>query len=38
MTTWIWTGLLVFVVLMIALALGVFQSQEGTDGPSRADL
>jgi len=36
MTTWIWTGLLVFVV--IALALGVFQSQEGTDGPSRADL
>ena len=24
MTTWIWTGLLVFVVLMIALALGVF--------------
>jgi uncharacterized protein (TIGR02611 family) len=24
MTTWIWTGLLVFVVLMIALTLGVF--------------
>ena len=24
MTTWIWTALLVFVVLMIALALGVF--------------
>jgi len=24
MTTWIWTGLLVFVVVMIALALGVF--------------
>jgi len=34
MTTWVWTGLLVFVVLMIALALGVFhrKARKGLTG------
>ena len=34
MTTWIWTGLLVFVVLMIALTLGVFhrKARKGLTG------
>ena len=34
MTTWVWTGLLVFVVLMIALALGVFhrKARQGLTG------
>ena len=34
MTTWIWMGLLVFVVLMIAVALGVFhrKARKGLTG------
>jgi len=34
MTTWIWTGLLVFAVLMIALTLGIFhrKARKGLTG------